>query len=92
MRITAARKGLADLARIGLDSDQGATCLSFELNDLQLEAQRRFCDIEACIYALQDADTSLVERARQTEMFASNKSELLEVITKVRRLISQWVP
>src|SRR5262249_48324273 len=92
MRLTSARKRLSDLAGMSLDSGQTAMCWALELGDLRLDAERWLQDIEVCLYRLQCIDTLARERARETEAFASSRSELLKVIAKIRYLIAQRFP
>ena len=90
MRLTGARKTLDDLVSSHLLDEQDGARWALELNDACLEAQRRLHGIDVCLHTLQRMETSLAERDRGTEIFASNKSELSTVLSEIRHLISQW--
>jgi hypothetical protein len=92
MRLTGTRKRLGDLARISPVGQEDAARWAFELNDARLEVERELHDIDACLQILQLAGTSHPDRARETEMFASRRSELLKALEKIRRLIVQRFP
>ncbi len=92
MRLTGARKRLDDLVSSGLLGEQDGARWALELNDACLEAERRLYDIDVCLHTLQRMETSLAERARGTEIFASNRSELLKVLSEIRHLITQRPP
>jgi hypothetical protein len=92
MRLTGACNRLGDLAKINLADEQNAIRWAFKLNTARLEAERRLHDISVCLGMLQSADTSPGERMRETEIFSSNKSELLKALREIGQLIAQRFP
>jgi hypothetical protein len=89
MRLTAARKRLDDLLTSRLLGEQDGARWALELNDACLEAERRLHDIDVCFHALQRVESSLADRDRGIEIFASSRSELLTVLSEIRHLITQ---
>jgi hypothetical protein len=89
MRRSGARKTFDDLVSSRLLGEQDGARWALELNDACLEAQRRLHDIDVCLHTLQRMESSLAERGRGTETFASNRSELLTVLSQIRHLITQ---
>jgi hypothetical protein len=89
MWLTGARKRLDDLATSRLLGEEDGARWSLELNDACLEAERRLHDIDVCLHTLQRVESSLAERDRGIETFASGRSELLTVLNAIRLLITQ---
>jgi hypothetical protein len=89
MRLTSARKRLDDLLTSRLLGEQDGARWALELNDACLEAERRLHDIDVCFHTLQRVESSLADRDRGIEIFASNRSELLTVLSEIRHLITQ---
>jgi hypothetical protein len=92
MRLTVGRKRLSDLAMVCATGEQAYDRWALELNDARREAERWLQDIAACLHALQRADTSSAERQRQTEVFISARSDLMEVLTEIRYMITRRLP
>jgi hypothetical protein len=89
IRLTGARRRLDDLVTSRLLGAQDGARWALELNDACLEAERRMHDIDVSLHTLQRVESSLAERDRGIEIFASNRSELLTVLSEIRHLISQ---
>ena len=92
MRLVGARKRLAELTTSWPVSDQVDSYWLLELKDVSFEAERRIQDIDMCLQTLQYADTPLPARARETEIFASGRSDLVQVAARVRGLFHQRFP
>jgi hypothetical protein len=91
MRLAGTRRRLNDLAWVSSAAEEQDMCWAFELNQARLKAERRFRNIDVCLRTLQYADISHEERVRQAEVFSSNRSELLELLCKIRHLLAQQV-
>ena len=89
MRLIGARKRLAELATSWPVSDQVDSYWLLELKHVSLEAERRINGIDMCLQTLEHADTPLPARTRETEIFASGRSELVQVTERVRGLFDQ---
>jgi hypothetical protein len=92
MRLTSARRRLADLAVVSRTQEQAALQWALEFTDARLEAERRLHDIDACLRTLQCPDTAPRDGARAMEIFVSNRSELLKTLHKIEYLIAQRFP
>lgn len=92
MRLVGARKRLAELTTSWPVSDQVDSYWLLELKDVSLEGERRIHDIDMCLQTLQHADTPLSARARENEIFASGRSDLVQVAERVRGLFHQRFP
>jgi hypothetical protein len=92
MRIAATVRMLSDLAKISSAAGQGDARWAFELSEACFRAIRLLNDIDACLQMLRGVDTPPAERVRETRFFASNRSEVLKVLDKIRCLIAQQVP
>jgi hypothetical protein len=92
MRLTSGRKGLGGLAIVCAIGERPHDRWALELSDARCEAERWLRDIAVCLHVLQQADTSPAERERQTEVFVSARSELLEVLTEIRHMVAQRLP
>lgn len=89
MRLTRARKGLGELAKMSPDAGQRPVRWALKFNNVRFEAERRLHDIDACLCRLQRPDASPAERARETEVFTFSRSEFLRALEKVRNLIDE---
>lgn len=89
IRLTGMRKRLDDLVTSRLLGAQDGARWALELTDACLEAERRMHDIDMCLHTLQRIESSVSERGRGIEVFASSRSELLTVLSEIRHLITQ---
>ena len=89
MRLTGARRRLNALVANRVLGDHDGARWALEVNDACVEAERKLHDIEVCLQVLQHAESSLAERDRGIETFASNRSELLPLLSEIRHLITQ---
>lgn len=92
MRLIGARKRLGELTASRPASGKADVYWFLELKDASLEAERRICALDACLRILQHAGTSPSARARETEIFNSRRSELVEAATRIRNLLLQQSP
>jgi hypothetical protein len=91
MLLTGARRRLGALVASRVLSEQEGARWTLEVNDACVEAERRVHDIEVCLQVLQRKESSLAERDRGIEIFASNRSELLTLLSEIRHLIAQQI-
>jgi hypothetical protein len=91
MRVTRARKRLGEVAGISPDAEQSSIRWAVEFNDVRLEAERQLRDIDACLCRLQRPDASASERARETEVFTSSRSEFLRALQEIRELLEERI-
>lgn len=89
MRLTGAREKLDDLAMMSPAGERHVIHWALKFNDVRLEAERRLHDIDACLSTLQRTGASPTERAQETEMFASSRSEFLRALGEIRHLIAE---
>jgi hypothetical protein len=92
MRLVGARSRLAELVafRPAGGPDDGYWLL--ELEDAFWKIQRRLRDLDACLLTLQHGEISTADRSRETEAFLARRSELAEVVTRIRNLVVQRFP
>jgi hypothetical protein len=92
MRLVGVRSRLAELMmfRPTTGPDDGYWLL--ELEDAFRKIQRRIHDLDVCLRTLQYGDISPGDRSRETEAFLARRSELDEVVTRIRNLIVQRFP
>lgn len=89
MRLTSARRRLSELSKLGSSGEQTNIRWAFEFNDARLRAERLLHDIEMCLQTLQRINISAADRARENEMFASTRSDLLKALGKTLDLLRQ---
>jgi hypothetical protein len=92
MRLVGARKRLEELVRMSPVDGNAAIHWAVNLNDLRLTAEQKLRDVEACLRTLRYINTSLEERAQKTEIFLVRKSELLNALEELQRLLSCQLP
>jgi hypothetical protein len=92
MRLIGVRQGLGELARMDHIAGRDAVRWALKLNDARLQAERRLHDLDVCLHTLQRVDVSPRERVRETEVFASSRSELLKTLQEIRHLIARRFP
>jgi len=92
MRLVGARKRLGELTSSQSASGQADVYWFLELKDASLEAERRIRDLDACLRTLQHSHTHPSARARETEIFTSRRSELVEAAMRIRNLLFQRFP
>jgi hypothetical protein len=92
MRLVGARKRLGELTASRPVCEQADMYWFLELKDASLMAERRIHDLDACLRTLQHPDTPPSARARQTEIFTSRGSELVEAAVRIRNLLLQRFP
>ena len=92
MRLVGTRGRLADLMASwpGAAPDDGYWLL--ELKDACRRMQRRLHDLDGCLRTLQHGEISPADRSRETEAFLARRSELAEVVTRIRNLIIERFP
>jgi hypothetical protein len=91
-RLARARSGLDDLGRIGFLGEPDAVRWTIELSHERYNAEKQMHAIMACLHVLQRADASPAERARETEIFAFSRSDLLTALREIRQLIAGRFP
>ena len=91
-RLARARRGLDDLGRMGLLGESDAVRWALELGHARYNAEKHMHAIMACLHVLQRADASPAERARETEIFALSRSDLLMALREIRQLIAGRFP
>lgn len=89
MRLRRARNGLDELARIDPGSKPGSIRWTIKFNSVRSDAEQRLDEIDACLCQLRRPDASPVERARETKVFALNRSKFLRALEKARSLIDE---
>lgn len=92
MRLVGTGGRLAELlaSRPGAAPDDGYWLL--ELEDACRKVQRRLHDLDGCLRTLQHGEISPADRSRETEAFLARRSELAEVVSRIRNLIIQRFP
>lgn len=92
MRLTSGRNRLGDLASACATGEQAHDRWALALNEARREAERWLDDIAKTLHVLQRADTPPIERQRQTEVFVSARSDLLEVLMEIRHMVARRLP
>lgn len=91
-RLARACSGLDDLGRMGFLGEPDAVGWTLVLSHARYKAEKQMRTIMACLHVLQRADTSPAERARETEIFALSRSDLLTALREIRQLIARRFP
>ncbi len=92
MRLVGVRQRLGELTAFRPGSVQADVYWILELKDASLKAEHRIHDLDVCLRTLQHAATSPSVRARETEIFTSRRSELVEAAMRIRNLLFQRFP
>jgi hypothetical protein len=92
MRLARTRSRLDDLGRIDALGEHNTIRWTLDLSHARYEADQQLHAIMACLHVLQRADASPAERARETEIFAFSRSELLTALREIRHLIARRFP
>jgi len=92
MRLAGTRGQLEDLGRMGPVGEHHPVRWMLDLNHARYRADGQLDAIMGCLQLLQRTDASPAERAREAEVFAYRRSELLAVLREIRRLIAWRFP
>ena len=92
MRLVGAHRRLDDLAQIDAYAEHNPIRWTLELDQVRYKAEKQLHDIMACLNVLHRVDASPAERARETEIFAASRSELLKALEEIRYLIARRFP
>jgi hypothetical protein len=92
MRLAGTRRRLDDLGRLDPLDEHNSIRWMLDLGHARYNAEHQLHAIMACLHVLQRADASPAERARETEIFAFSRSELLTELREIRHLIARRFP
>ena len=89
MRLVGTRRRLAELMTTWPAGAPDDGYWLLELEDAFRKVQRRLHDLDACLRTLQHAEIPPADRSRETETFIASRSELAELVTRIRYLIAR---
>jgi len=92
MRLASIRSGLNDLGTMDPLAEPNTVRWMLDLSYARSRAGQQLDAIMACLHVLQCTDASPAERAREAEIFAFSRSELLTALQEVRHLIAGRFP
>jgi hypothetical protein len=92
MRLVGARKRLRELVRMSPVDTRPAIDWALDLRDARLTVEQKLRDVDVCLLTLHHVDASPQERALKAEAFISRRSDLLEALGQLLRLVSCRLP
>jgi hypothetical protein len=92
MRVTGVSRRLDELAGIDTLCERDGIRWGLALGDARIQAERRLQDLDARLHALQRGEIAYAERRRAMESFASDRSELLKALRRIRHLVIERFP